>query len=79
MPIKETGSSKQSAMFGMSPWQELLSARGTGARQTALFIGRIRGRLSVKNMGNWPAGFITTLSASPFVVSLNASRTIGPP
>jgi hypothetical protein len=29
-------------------WEELLSARGTGAHQTALFIGRIRGRLSLK-------------------------------
>ena len=33
------------------PWEELLSARGTGARQTALFIGRIRGRLSLKELG----------------------------
>ena len=60
------------------PWEELLSARGTGARQTAFFIGRIRGRLSLKELGHWQAGFITTLSASPFVVSLNASRAIAP-
>jgi hypothetical protein len=61
------------------PWEELLSARGAGARQTALFIGRIRGRLSLKEIEHWQAGFITTLSASPFVVSLKASRAIAPP
>ena len=33
------------------PWEELLPARGTSARQTALFIGRIRGRLSLKEFG----------------------------
>jgi hypothetical protein len=34
-------------MFGMNLGKKLLSARVTGARQTALFIGRIRGRLSL--------------------------------
>jgi hypothetical protein len=34
--------------------------------------------LASKNFGNSLAGFITTLSASPFVVSLNASRAIAP-
>jgi hypothetical protein len=29
-------------------------------------------------LGDWQAEFITTLSASPFVVSLNASRAIAP-
>jgi putative transposase len=38
------------------PWEELLSARGTGARQTALFIGRIRGRLSLKELGKLAGG-----------------------
>jgi hypothetical protein len=38
------------------PWEELLSARGTGARQTALFIGRIRGRLSLKELGQLAGG-----------------------
>src|SRR6201987_895011 len=38
------------------PWEELLSARGTGARQTALFIGRIRGRLSLKKLGQLAGG-----------------------
>jgi hypothetical protein len=60
------------------PWEKLLSARGTGARQTALFIGRIGGRLSLKELGHWQAGSITTLSVSPFVVSPNASRAIAP-
>jgi hypothetical protein len=39
------------------PWEELLSARGPGARQTALFIGRIRGKLYPKELGQ-PAGGI---------------------
>ncbi len=38
------------------PWEELLSAHGTGARQTALFIGRIRGRLSLKKLGQLAGG-----------------------
>src|ERR1700756_4084106 len=38
------------------PWEELLSARGTGARQNALFIGRIRGRLSLKELGELAGG-----------------------
>ena len=38
------------------PWEELLSARGTGARQAALFIGRIRGRLSLKELGRLACG-----------------------
>jgi hypothetical protein len=38
------------------PWEELLSARGTGALQTALFIGRIRGRLSLKELGQLAGG-----------------------
>jgi hypothetical protein len=33
------------------PWEELLSARGSGAREAALFIGRTRGRLSLKELG----------------------------
>ncbi|HXQ35684.1 MAG TPA: hypothetical protein VN843_16835, partial [Anaerolineales bacterium] len=38
------------------PWEELLPARDTGARQNALFIGRIRGRLSLKKLGQLAAG-----------------------
>jgi chromosomal replication initiation ATPase DnaA len=38
------------------PWEQLLSARGTGARQTALFIGRIRGRMSLKELGRLAGG-----------------------
>jgi hypothetical protein len=38
------------------PWEKLLSARGTGARQTALFIGRIRGRLSLKELRQLAGG-----------------------
>ena len=38
------------------PWEELLPARATGARQNALFIGRIRGRLSLKELGQLAGG-----------------------
>ena len=38
------------------PWEELLSARLTGARQSALFIGRIRGRLNPKDLGQLAGG-----------------------
>jgi|ERR1700733_11376360 hypothetical protein len=37
------------------PWEELPSARVTGARQSCLFIGRVRGRLSPRILGNWKA------------------------
>jgi hypothetical protein len=37
------------------------------------------GRLSLKELGQLAGGFITTLSASPFVVSLNASRALATP
>jgi hypothetical protein len=59
------------------PWEKLLSARGTGARRTALFIGRIRGKLSLKELGQLEAGFISTLSAPPFVFE-NGSFLAGP-
>jgi hypothetical protein len=32
------------------PWAELLHSRGTGARETALLLGRSRGRLSLKEL-----------------------------
>jgi chromosomal replication initiation ATPase DnaA len=35
---------------------ELLSARGHGARETALFIGRTRARLSLKELGQLAGG-----------------------
>jgi putative transposase len=38
------------------PWEELLSARGHGARETALFIGRTRARLSLKELGQLAGG-----------------------
>jgi putative transposase len=33
------------------PWEELLHARGCGARETALFLGRTRARLTLKELG----------------------------
>jgi hypothetical protein len=44
----------------------------------ALFIGRIRGRLGLKELGQLSGGIHHLSSASPFVVSLNGSRTIAP-
>jgi REP-associated tyrosine transposase len=32
------------------PWEELLHRRGSGARETALYLGRIHGRLSLKEL-----------------------------
>jgi hypothetical protein len=39
-----------SAVWG-KPWEELLRSRGSGAREAALFLGRIHGRLSLKELG----------------------------
>jgi hypothetical protein len=33
-------------------WEQLLHARGCGARETALFIGRTRARLTLKELGS---------------------------
>jgi putative transposase len=38
------------------PWQELLLARGSGAREAALFLGRTRSRLSLKELGSLSGG-----------------------
>jgi hypothetical protein len=38
------------------PWEELLLARGSGARETALFLGRTRARLSLKELGSLSGG-----------------------
>ncbi|HYZ75365.1 MAG TPA: hypothetical protein VE641_19960 [Chthoniobacterales bacterium] len=38
------------------PWEELLSARGSGARDTALFLARTHGRLSFKELGKLAGG-----------------------
>ena len=62
------------------PWEELLSARGTGARQTALFIGRIRGRLSLKELGQLAAGGIhhnaVGIAIRRFTQRLQSDRTL---
>jgi hypothetical protein len=60
------------------PWEELLSARGTGARQSTLFIGRIRGRLNPKDLGQLAGGIHHNAVGIAFVVSLSASRAIAP-
>jgi putative transposase len=38
------------------PWEELLHARGSGARETALFLGRTRARLTLKELGSLLGG-----------------------
>jgi putative transposase len=38
------------------PWEELLHARGSGARETALFLGRTRARLTLKELGSLSDG-----------------------
>jgi putative transposase len=38
------------------PWEELLLARGSGAREAALFLGRTRVRLSLKELGSLSGG-----------------------
>jgi putative transposase len=38
------------------PWEELLHARGYGGRETALFLGRTRARLTLKELGSLSGG-----------------------
>jgi chromosomal replication initiation ATPase DnaA len=38
------------------PWEELLKARGSGGREAALLLGRTRGRLSLKKLGQLLGG-----------------------
>ena len=38
------------------PWEELLHSRGSGARETALYLGRTHGRLSLKELGALAGG-----------------------
>ena len=62
-----------------APWEELLSARGTGARQTALFIGRIRGRLSLKELGQLEGGIhhnAVGIAIGRFTQRLQSDRTL---
>ena len=61
------------------PWGELLSARGTGARQTALFIGRIRGRLTLKELRRLTGGIhhnAVGIAIRRFTQRLQSDRTL---
>ena len=61
------------------PWEELLTARGTGARQTALFIGRIRGRLSLKELWRLAGGIhhnAVGIAIRRFTQRLQRDRTL---
>jgi len=61
------------------PWQELLSARGSGARETALFLGRTRGRLSLKELGQLAGGVhhnAVSIAIRRFMARLKNDRTL---
>jgi chromosomal replication initiation ATPase DnaA len=61
------------------PWEELLPARDTGARQNALFIGRIRGRLSLKELGQLAGGIhhnAVGIAIRRFTQRLQSDRTL---
>ena len=61
------------------PWEELLPARATGARQNALFIGRIRGRLSLKELGQLAGGIhhnAVGIAIRRFIQRLQSDRTL---
>jgi hypothetical protein len=61
------------------PWQELLSARGSGARETALFLGRTRGRLSLKELGQLAGGIhhnAVGIAIRRFMARLKNDRTL---
>src|SRR5258705_438675 len=59
-------------------WYHVLN-RGTGARQTALFIGRIRGRLSLKELGRLAGGIhhnAVGIAIRCFTQRLQSDRTL---
>jgi chromosomal replication initiation ATPase DnaA len=61
------------------PWEELLTARGSGARQTAFFIGRIRGRMSLKELGRLAGGIhhnAVGIAIRRFTQRLQSDRTL---
>ena len=61
------------------PWVELLTARGTGAPQTAFFIGRIRGRLSLKELMRLAGGIhhnAVGIAIRRFTQRLQSDRTL---
>jgi chromosomal replication initiation ATPase DnaA len=61
------------------PWEELLSVRGIGARQAAPFIGRIRGRLSLKGLGQLAGGIhhnAVGIAIRRFTQRLQSERTL---
>jgi chromosomal replication initiation ATPase DnaA len=38
------------------PWEELLNGRGSGGRETAFFLARTRGRMTLKELGELAGG-----------------------
>jgi chromosomal replication initiation ATPase DnaA len=61
------------------PWQELLSARGSGAREAALFIGRTRARLRLKELGQLAGGIhhnAVSIAIRRFTARLNSDHTL---
>jgi putative transposase len=61
------------------PWEELRSARGSGAREAALFIGRTRGRLSLKELGQLAGGIhhnAVSIAIRRFTQRLNTDHSL---
>jgi hypothetical protein len=61
------------------PWEKLLYARGTDARQTALFIGRIRVRLGLKELRQLAGGIhhnSVGIAIRRFTQRLQSDRTL---
>jgi len=64
--------------LGMSPGKNCYLL-GTGARQTALFTGRIRGRLSLKELGQLEGGIhhnTVGIAIRRFTQRLQSDRTL---
>ena len=61
------------------PWEELLHARGAGARETALFLGRTRARLTLKELGSLSGGLhhnAVSIAIRRFTLRLQTDRAL---
>jgi putative transposase len=61
------------------PWEELLCARGCGARETALFLGRTLARLTLKELGALSGGLhhnAVSIAIRRFTLRLEKDRVL---
>jgi hypothetical protein len=61
------------------PWEELLHARACGARETALFLGRTRARLTLKELGSLSGGLrhnAVSIAIRRFSLRLQSDRAL---